>query len=189
MKNPSTNEFLSDIKFFDLLLEQFKWDDGELPTSIAYLTQAMNEDYPPRKASLVRIAREKLRNSDTLGSILLMISRGKTGPLPGRVDRRQFEKFLANKGVSKEKYGAGLASLSDVAMSAGSGSSPKNLYHLDPRKYLHANIIVEEKQIITYEKLVSMTTDSNFVSALNSVQARQIQHRDEFVDMLRRLDR
>ena len=187
MTTSTNNTVLTDIKFFDLLLAQFKGSDGELPTSLSYLTQAMDENNRGRKASLIRIAREKLRNTEILGSILLQISKGQTGPISSHVDRRELDRFLVNKGVSADLYGSGLALLQDSAISSETALGAADRPYPDPKKYLQANILVEEKQIATYEQLASLTKVPNFLSALRYIQARQIQHRDEFVDMLGQL--
>jgi Mn-containing catalase len=179
----------SSASFFDLLLEQFKGSDGELPTAIAYLTQATNEDNPGRKASLIRIARAKLRNADIVASILLQISKGESSQLLTRVNRREFETFLACNGVNAEQYAQGHHWLKDMANSEVLRETQKNRFNTDPTKYLQANISTEEKQIFIYKQLVEMTRDRNFISALNYVQARQIQHRDDLVELLRRLTR
>lgn len=186
MSRTPASLFASEIKFFDLLLAQFGGSEGELPSAIAYLTQASNEDHPARKASLVQIARAKLRHADILGSMLLQISKNRTGPLATRIDRDEFKKFLNIKGITINDYDVAPASLRDVSNTKlKRPSSPHFSY--DPQKYLSANIRTEEQQIITYQHLVSLTKDSNFISALNYVQARQIEHRDEFIEMLRRL--
>ena len=93
MSSTPGSSFTSDIKFFDLLLAQFGGSEGELPSAIAYLTQASNEDHPARKASLVRIARAKLRHANILGSILLQISKNQTGPLSTRINQDDFKNF------------------------------------------------------------------------------------------------
>jgi Mn-containing catalase len=92
--NTSTEcEFISNLKFFDLLLAQFKGVDGELPSSITYLTQAANEINHSRRDSLIRIARGKLINADIAASILLQVSTGRPGPVACKVNRMEFDRF------------------------------------------------------------------------------------------------
>lgn len=59
MNNQHGNRYHFDENLFELLLWQFSGSEGELPMTIAYLTQAANEDYALRKSTLVRIATGK----------------------------------------------------------------------------------------------------------------------------------
>ena len=186
MGSTTESSFISEIKFFDLLLAQFGGSEGELPSAIAYLTQASNEDHPTRKASLIRIARVKLQHADIVGSILLQISTNRAGPLSTRIDRDEFKKFLNIKGITIDDYDAAPVSLREFSKTKLKRPAGPNFSH-NPQKYLAANILTEEHQIVTYQRLVGLTEDSNFISALNYVKARQIEHRDEFIEMLRRL--
>ncbi|MEE4104503.1 hypothetical protein V2I78_10460 [Pseudomonas viridiflava] len=79
MNLPQDKNTELNIKLFDLLLLQFGGSEGELTMAIAYLTQATTDDNAMRKAALVRIAREKIKHADTLGSILLTPPRAERG--------------------------------------------------------------------------------------------------------------
>ena len=180
---PTRNNF--NVNLFDLLLLQFGGSEGELPMAIAYLTQATNENNANRKATLVRIAREKIQHADTLGSMLLQMVQGRTGPLSRRMDRNELNQVLAKQGVANNNLDQATVSL-EAFLGAEPVTSEARHYASDPRVYLSANILTEEKQIAAYERIAEITTDSNFLSALNYAKFRQIQHRDEFKDLLRR---
>ncbi|HEX8596688.1 MAG TPA: manganese catalase family protein [Pseudomonas sp.] len=185
MASTSDGSFIKDLKFFDLLLEQFRGQQGELPTASAYLVQASTEYNRTRRANLIRIAKTKIKHADILGSILLQISKGVSGPLSTRIDRNEFKEFLSFNGISTHKFSAGLSQLRLAPNSRQPIDS--NQLSNNPKKYLTANIDTETKQIIAYQRLVELTDDANFISALNYIQARQIQHRNDFIEMLRSL--
>ena len=156
--------------------------------AIAYLTQASNERDPMRRASLVRIAREKIKHADTLGSILLQMAQGRTGPLSTRMNQSELRDLLNNKGLKNNNLESASHSLKSF-LDATPVESAERHYAEDPSVYLCANIATEEKQIAAYERIAELTTDSNFLSAVNFAKARQVQHRDEFLDLLRRATR
>jgi Mn-containing catalase len=183
---------MSSIAFFDLLLEQFKGAEGELPMATTYLTQATIEDNPAHKAALKRIAKEKIENARVLASILLALSKGHIGPLPGQTDRTQFDQLLNDKGITSNYLTLAEASAERTAEAAYPQDSA---LHLDMdvdlatghTHYLASNIATEERQIRIYEKLCFMTSNAYFISALNRARNNQIKHRDEFVRMLRKI--
>lgn len=175
------------VKLFDLLLLQFGGTEGELTMAVAYLTQATTDDNAMRKAALVRIAREKIKHADTLGSILLQLTQGRMGPLSTSMSRTELRALLTAKGLKNNNMERATESL-NAFLAAENLPSEERHYASDPKIYLAANIATEEKQIAAYERIAQLTTDSNFVSALNYAKARQIQHRDEFLDLLRRMN-
>jgi Mn-containing catalase len=170
---------------FKLLLQQLGGSEGELPMAIAYLTQATTDNDAARKSALVRIAREKIKHADLLGSMLLQLTKGGGGPLPTHLDREELRDLLKNKGLRNDNVERASVLLKSF-IEAEDVQSSARYYASDPKIYLAANIATEDKQIAAYEELATLTTDSNFVSALNYAKSRQIDHRAEFVDLLRR---
>jgi Mn-containing catalase len=185
MNLPQDKNTELNIKLFDLLLLQFGGSEGELTMAIAYLTQATTDDNAMRKAALVRIAREKIKHADTLGSILLHLNQGRTGPLSTSMSRTELRTLLTVKGLKNNNMERATESL-NAFLAAETSPSGERHYASDPKVYLAANIATEERQIAAYGRIAHLTTDSNFVSALNYAKSRQIQHRDEFLDLLRR---
>lgn len=170
---------------FGLLLQQFAGSEGELPMAIAYLTQATNDADALRKSSLVRIAREKIKHANIVGAMLLQMTRGRTGPLSTRFDQADLRDLLAQEGVQHGNIERASTLLKDFNETRHLQTEGRH-YATDPMIYLKANIVTEEKQIAAYEQIAALTVDSNFVSALNYAKARQILHRDELIDLLRR---
>jgi Mn-containing catalase len=186
MHNSSDNPKYFNVKFFDLLLAQFGGAEGELPMAIAYLTQATTEIHPARKAALVRIAREKIKHADTLGSMLLQMAHKRSGPLSAQIKRSELNELLVNKDVRDDHLKRASTLLKNF-MSAEHPQPTERHYAADPTIYLAANIATEERQIAAYEQLAGLTTNSHFLSALNFAKARQILHREEFLDLLSRV--
>lgn len=171
MNTQQGNQLPFNEGLFELLLLQFAGDGGELPIAIAYLSQAANEDDALLKSTLVRIAREKIKHANILGSMLLQMAQGRSGPLSTTLDQSELQEVLATKGVRNDNH-----ERASILLERFSGI--KNLqasaphFASDPKAFLEANIITEEAQIAAYEKIALLTTDRNFVSALNYAKAR-----------------
>lgn len=186
MNNPQGTQLPFDEHLFELLLQQFAGNEGELPMAIAYLTQATTDDDALRKSTLVRIAREKIKHANIVGAMLLQMAHGRTGPLSTNVDQDELGELLAKKGGNDENFERARLLMGNLSKVKGA-PDPERHYASDPKVYLQANIVTEDKQIAAYEKMASLTTVSNFISALNYAKARQLQHRDELVSLLQRV--
>lgn len=174
-----------DENLFGLLLQQFSGNEGELPMAIAYLTQATNDTDSLRRSTLVRIAREKIKHANIVGAMLLQMAQGRSGPLSTKFNQAELTELLSKKGVQNGNLERASSLLRNFKNSNTLEYSGRH-YASDPLVYLKANIVTEEKQIAAYEMIAALTKESNFVSAVNYAKARQILHRDEFIDLLRR---
>ncbi len=182
----ANKKFLSDLKFLDLLLQQFGGHEGELTMAIAYLTQAVSDDDPARKATLVRIARRKIRHADILGAILLHLAKGRSGPLPKNMDRAELADFLKGKGFTINYYDKASLSLEKLSI-AENPTGAGTRYSSSPRAYLTADILSEDVQIKAYEDLISLTSEPAYISALNYARETQVQHRKDLIDLRDRI--
>src|SRR5690606_14950985 len=99
------------------------------------------------------------------------VSKGKSGPVPCRVRRREFDRFLPVTNPLREAYDPAPGSHIDMTTES---VQIENRFRFDPIRYLSANIISEKKQIAFYARLVDLTKEPAFKSALNYVHARQI---------------
>ncbi|WP_439895161.1 manganese catalase family protein [Pseudomonas syringae] len=188
MSDPTSNTFMSNLAFFDLLLEQFRGAEGELPMATAYLSQAITEDDPVHKAALIRIAKEKIKNARVLASILLELAKGHTSNLSAGPDSANFGALLKGKGIISNPLEATEASAEQMDDNPQQPSDKvpdaAQLGH-----YLRSNIATEENQIAVYEQLTSLTSDTHFISALNQAKRRQVKHLNEFEAMLKKIRR
>lgn len=69
----------------------------------------------------------------------------------------------------------------------GLGSSKKLISDYF-QSHIAANIRAEEKQMTVYEQLIELASVPVHISALNYAKARQEQHRNDLVELLRRFD-
>jgi Mn-containing catalase len=186
MNNQPASNRPFDESLFDLLLQQFSGSDGELPMAIAYLTQATTDDNALRKSTLVRIAKEKIKHANIVGSMLLKMAHGTSGPLSTHLDEGELRELLAQQGGHHKNLDRARVLLGKFSK-AKAPSDPERHYASDPKVYLQANIVTEDKQIAAYEEMASLTTEGNFISALNYAKARQLQHREELVGLLQQV--
>ncbi|MBA1229183.1 hypothetical protein G7013_05910 [Pseudomonas viridiflava] len=188
MTDPTNNTVMSNLAFFDLLLEQFRGAEGELPMATAYLSQAITEEDPAHKAALIRIAKEKIKNARVLASILLELAKGSTTSLSGMPDHSEFSTLLKGKGITSNTLEMTEASAEQMKDSPQQ-SPPKVRDATQLDHYLRSNIATEEKQIAVYKQLTSLTSDNHFISALNQAKRRQLKHLNEFEAMLKKVKR
>ncbi|MEE5053504.1 manganese catalase family protein [Pseudomonas alliivorans] len=188
MSPPKNHTFMSNLAFFDLLLEQFRGAEGELPMATEYLSQAITEDNPAYKAALIRIAKEKIKNARVLASILLELAKGQTSNLSGVPDSADFGALLTAKGIASNTLETTEASAKqmddDTQKPSRTVRDAKELDH-----YLRSNIATEERQIAVYEQLTSLTSDSHFIRVLSQAKRRQMKHLNEFEAMLKSIKR
>lgn len=190
MTDATGNTCISNVAFFDLLLQQFRGTEGELPMATTYLSQAIAEEDPLHKAVLIRIAKEKIKSATVLASILLALAKGRTASVSGQSENTEFGRLLKSNGItgnSLERAEASVHNMPDHSHTPSSGHH-KN-HRPDHSLRLRSNIATEERQIAVYEKLTRLTSNSHFVSALNQVRRRQVKHLNEFSNLLKKIRR
>lgn len=129
-KDDSTHGFNQTL--VNLLFAQFSGPEGELPMAIAYLTQATNENDPLRKATLVRIAKEKIKHAELLGAMLLQLKQRRTGPLFTHFDRDELQTLLSNKGIGRDSLEQATALLKEFPTNNEAASVDRH-YAIDPK--------------------------------------------------------
>ncbi|MCD5995694.1 manganese catalase family protein [Pseudomonas sp. CDFA 602] len=185
MTNQQNSDLTPDSAFFDLLLEQFRGVEGELPMATAYFAQAVDETDATYKTTLTRIAKEKISNARVLASILLELAKGQQAgqqDLEVEPDYDQLRTLLIDKGIENDV----LRDTQDAAeRTAGAASRAEQAEAgMSREHYLRQYIATEDKQIAIYERLITMTSNSYFLAALNQATQRQIKHRNEFAQLL-----
>jgi len=185
MTNQQNSDLTPESAFFDLLLEQFRGVEGELPMATAYFAQAVDETDATYKTTLIRIAKEKISNARLLASILLELAKGQQAgqqDLEVEPDHDQLRTLLIDKGIENDV----LRDTQDAAeRTAGAASRAEQAEAGTSREhYLRQYIATEDKQIAIYERLITMTSNSYFLAALNQAMQRQIKHRNEFAQLL-----
>ena len=190
MTDATGNPCMSNVAFFDLLLQQLRGTEGELPMATTYLSQAMAEEDPLYKAVLLRIAKEKIKSATVLASILLALAEGRTASVSRQSEDKEFGRLLKSNGIAGNSLERAEALIHDMPDHSHTPSSGQHKNHRpDDSPRLRSNIATEERQIAVYEKLTRLTSNSQFVSALNQVRRLQLEHLNELSNLLKKISR
>lgn len=184
MASAQEHSFLTDLKFFDLLLEQFSGYEGELTMAIAYLTQAAYDIDPVRRETLIRIARQKIKHADILRMMLLQIAQGRATQTSEYACLNELASYLIEQGMKTRCYEARTR-----AWPSAEQPLPAPRYAGNPKNYLEADVACEDKQITVYRRLVSLTSNATFISALSHLRRAQKQHRLDLLELLNAIDK
>ena len=187
MPSAPEHSFLTDLKFFDLLLEQFAGYEGELTMAVAYLTQAAYDVDATRRETLIRIARQKIKHADILRMILLQIAQGRDACSSTRPGLTELVSYLIEQGMKIRRYEARAQAWPSAVDEEQPLIAPR--YAGNPKNYLEADVASEDKQIAVYRRLVSLTSDMTFSNALDHLRRAQKQHRLDLLGLLNAIDR
>ena len=156
-----------DIRFGNLLLEQFGGANGELAAAMQYTIQGWNCDDPERKDLLMDIGTEELSHLEVVGALIRM----HLNPQKKALDKAELDPLLAVTG------GGGL----NIYNSNGNPWTADYLKisgELDVD--LRNNIAAESRAKITYERLMHLTDDAGSLDALQFLMTREIIHLKAF---------
>ncbi len=161
-----------DVRFGQMLLEQFGGANGELAAAMQYSIQGLNCEDPKRKDLLMDIGTEELSHLEVIGSLARMHLK------PLKDEKRS-------------------AAESDplIAVVGGGGVGPFNSqgnpWTADYLKIsgqievdLRNNIAAEARAKITYERLIQQTDDPGSIDALRFLMTREITHMKAFMAAL-----
>ena len=160
-----------DVRFGNMLLEQFGGANGELAAAMQYSIQGLNCDDPERKDLLMDIGTEELSHLEVVGSLARMHLQ------PSKVGRQAAEADPL------------------VAIAGGGGvnlfNSQGNPWTADYLKItgeldvdLRSNIAAEARAKIVYERLINFTDDAGTKDALQFLMTREITHMKAFTAAL-----
>src|SRR3979411_1513419 len=156
-----------DVRFGNMLLEQFGGANGELAAAMQYSIQGLNCEDPERKDLLMDIVTEELSHLEMVGCLARMHLK------PSKFDRQAAE----------------AAPL--IAIAGGGGvnlfNSQGNPWTADYLKItgeldvdLRSNIAAEARAKIVYERLINFCRDSGSKDALQFLMTREITHMRAF---------
>ncbi len=160
-----------DVRFGNMLLEQFGGANGELAAAMQYSIQGLNCEDPERKDLLMDIGTEELSHLEVVGSLARMHLQ------PSKVDRQAAEADPL------------------IAIAGGGGvnlfNSQGNPWTADYLKItgeldvdLRSNIAAEARAKIVYERLINFTDDAGTKDALQFLMTREITHMKAFTAAL-----
>lgn len=156
-----------DVRFGNMLLEQFGGANGELAAAMQYSIQGLNCEDPDRKDLLMDIGTEELSHLEVVGTLARMHLK------PSKFDREAAEADPL------------------IAIAGGGGvnlfNSQGNPWTADYLKItgeldvdLRSNIAAEARAKIVYERLMQFTNDAGTKDALQFLMTREITHMKAF---------
>jgi Mn-containing catalase len=160
-----------DVRFGNMLLEQFGGANGELAAAMQYSIQGLNCEDPDRKDLLMDIGTEELSHLEVVGCLARMHLK------PSKFDRQA----------------AGADPL--IAIAGGGGvnlfNSQGNPWTADYLKItgeldvdLRSNIAAEARAKVVYERLINFCDDAGTKDALQFLMTREITHMKAFAAAL-----
>ena len=158
-----------DVRFGNMLLEQFGGANGELAAALQYTVQGFSCDDPERKDLLMDIGTEELSHLEVVGALIRMHMK------PMKSDLAEAEPLIALTG------GGGLNYLNSMG-NPWTANYLKVSGELDVD--LRNNIAAEARAKITYERLMHLTDDRGSKDALQFLMTREITHMKAFTAAL-----
>ncbi|MFC0243267.1 DUF892 family protein [Rhodopseudomonas telluris] len=160
-----------DVRFGNMLLEQFGGANGELAAAMQYSIQGLNCEDPDRKDLLMDIGTEELSHLEVVGCLARMHLK------PSKFDRQAAEADPL------------------IAIAGGGGvnlfNSQGNPWTADYLKItgeldvdLRSNIAAEARAKIVYERLINFCDDAGTKDALQFLMTREITHMKAFAAAL-----
>ena len=156
-----------DVRFGNMLLEQFGGANGELAAAMQYTVQGWSCDDPERRDLLMDIGTEEISHLEVVGALIRMHLK----PQKKTLDDAEMDPLLAVTG------GGGLNLVNSVGNS-WTADYLKISGELDVD--LRNNIAAECRAKITYERLMHLTDDRGSKEALQFLMTREITHLKAF---------
>src|SRR6188768_1103019 len=160
-----------DVRFGNMLLEQFGGANGELAAAMQYSIQGLNCEDPDRKDLLMDIGTEELSHLEVVGTLARMHLK------PSKFDRQAAE---ADPLIAIA--GGGGVNLFNSQGNAWTADYLKITGELDVD--LRSNIAAEARAKIVYERLIDFTDDQGTIDTLQFLMTREITHMKAFTAAL-----
>ena len=166
-----------DVKFGNMLLEQFGGANGELAAAMQYTIQGWNcVDDLARRDLLLDIGTEELSHLEVVGALIRMHLK----PLKTNREAAEADPLVTIAG------GGGVA-LFDSMGNAWTANYLKITGELDVD--LRSNIAAEARAKIVYERLIDHTDDPGTIDTLQFLMTREITHMKAFTSALETLEK
>jgi Mn-containing catalase len=165
-----------DVRFGNMLLEQFGGANGELAAAMQYSIQGLNCEDPDRKDLLMDIGTEELSHLEVVGTLARMHLK------PAKFDREAAE---ADPLIAIA--GGGGVNLFNSQGNAWTADYLKITGELDVD--LRSNIAAEARAKIVYERLINFCDDAGTKDALQFLMTREITHMKAFSAALESLNK
>jgi Mn-containing catalase len=166
-----------DVRFGNMLLEQFGGANGELAAAMQYTIQGWNcVDDLGRRDLLMDIGTEELSHLEVVGALIRMHMK----PLKTNREAAEADPLVTIAG------GGGVA-LFDSMGNAWTANYLKVTGELDVD--LRSNIAAETRAKIVYERLIDHTDDPGTIDTLQFLMTREITHMKSFTAALDSLEK
>src|SRR5271156_2048556 len=166
-----------DVRFGNMLLEQFGGANGELAAAMQYTIQGWNcVDDIGRRDLLMDIGTEELSHLEVVGALIRMHLK----PLKTNRESAEADPLVAIAG------GGGVA-LQDSVGNAWTSKYVQVTGELDVD--LLSNIAAEARAKIVYERLIDHTDDPGSIDTLQFLMTREITHMKAFTAALESLEK
>ena len=159
-----------DVRFGNMLLEQFGGANGELAAAMQYTCQGWCCDDPERRDLLMDIGTEEISHLEVVGALIRMHLK----PMK-ELEHAEVDPLVAVAG------GGGLNLFNSVG-NPWTANYLKISGELDVD--LRSNIAAEARAKITYERLLNLTDDRGSKEALQFLMTREITHMKAFTAAL-----
>lgn len=156
-----------DVRFGNMLLEQFGGANGELAAAMQYSIQGLNCDDPERKDLLMDIGTEELSHLEVIGYLARM-----------HLKASKFDREAAEADPMVAIAGGGGVNLFNSQGNPWTADYLKITGELDVD--LRSNIAAEARAKIVYERLINFTDDAGTKDALQFLMTREITHMKAF---------
>jgi Mn-containing catalase len=160
-----------DVKFGNMLLEQFGGANGELAAAMQYSIQGLNCEDPDRKDLLMDIGTEELSHLEVVGCLARM-----------HLKPSKFDRCAAEADPLIAIAGGGGVNLFNSQGNPWTADYLKITGELDVD--LRSNIAAEARAKIVYERLINFCDDSGTKDALQFLMTREITHMKAFAAAL-----
>lgn len=174
------------ITLFELLLEQFRGMEGELPSATAYLVNAAMDRQAERRRTITQIAREKIENAEILAAILVHLARRRRGRFSRNPPPDELHQLLHSRSIKTDCFEIAKAFARRVE-AIETGQQALYPFPRDPHHYLKRYIELEDRQIDVYSQLIDLAKSRSIVDALQEAQRRQQAHREQIAELLQRV--
>src|SRR5881227_3290543 len=156
-----------DVRFGNMLLEQFGGANGELAAAMQYSIQGLNCEDPDRKDLLMDIGTEELSHLEIVGCLARMHLK----PMKSVREEAEADPLIAIAGGGGNLFNSmGNAWTADYLKITG---------ELDVD--LRSNIAAEARAKIVYERLINFCRDAGTKDALQFLMTREITHMRAFM--------
>jgi Mn-containing catalase len=160
-----------DVRFGNMLLEQFGGANGELAAAMQYSIQGLNCEDPERKDLLMDIGTEELSHLEVVGCLARM-----------HLKPSKFDRHAAEADPLIAIAGGGGVNLFNSQGNPWTADYLKITGELDVD--LRSNIAAEARAKIVYERLINFCDDAGSKDALQFLMTREITHMKAFAAAL-----